>query len=169
MMLWPELRAQAAVHEAAHAVVGSELGLTVTGISMSGGDPDGHVFFTSFDAPAEAIMRERPEEMGPTLLAGKCAETAILKRHIREGYGADVQIIRRACGQMSSRKEAEKLLLPWVERARELVAENRDAIETIAAELLIVPRLTGAEIQQLRERSKTAPERLPLWAFAHVA
>jgi ATP-dependent Zn protease len=71
-------------------------------------------------------------------------------------------------GPTDDLEEAMTWLQPWVDRARTIVREQRDAIETVAAELLTAERLERDEIVALVERSKTDPLRLvghlaPTW------
>jgi ATP-dependent Zn protease len=158
------LRVHVAVHEAGHAIVGLGLGLNVTEISLEGGDPNGARFFVSFDRPAQTLLAEQPELMGPTLIAGTSAEIAILRAHLTEGYAGDMQAFMNVFGRLTQ-EESQAMLQPHVTRARQLVRAHRDAIETVASQLLVSSRLTGDEVRALRERAKTAPIFLPSWAY----
>lgn len=163
--LMPTYRVHAAVHEAAHAVVALSLGIDVAFVEMNG--PPEEKFFTNLGRAAEDVMRERPDEMGVMLIAGSSAENTILNARSPGGYAIDLEIIRRVrFTRRPTLEEAQTVIEPYVTQARALIAAHRDAIETVATELLTVDRLTGDQIATLVELSKSAPKRLPGWALA---
>jgi hypothetical protein len=110
--------------------------------------------------------------MAPVLLAGTCAENYSFNgAHFREGYALDVETIQAHTGGTDDIDEAMAWLLPWTERARAIVHERRDEIETVAAALMTADSLERDKIDALVERSKTDPLRLhghltPAWRLS---
>jgi hypothetical protein len=107
-------------------------------------------------------MAAHPDAMGPVLLAGTSAERYFFNGdHVREGYARDIEVIQSHTGPARDEEHAMATLMPWVERARQIVRERRPAIETLAAVLMSADRLSREQIDDLIERSKVAPSYLP--------
>jgi hypothetical protein len=112
--------------------------------------------------PAYELMAKHPDAMAPVLLAGTSAERYFFNgAEIREGYERDVAVIQSHTGPARDLEHAMAMLQPWVDRARQIVREQRPAIETIAAELMTVDCLSRELIDDLIERSQVAPRYLP--------
>jgi hypothetical protein len=154
----PAERVHAAVHEAAHAVVGISLGLTVVEIQM--GRPGIARYGTDFGTHPVDLARQLPDVMALVVPAGSIAEQLILGSRLEQGWEGDVQILKE--GLQLSPEETQLIL---TERVPNLVHEHRAAIETVAETLLTENVLSGEAVIALMNRARRSPTLLPTWAL----
>jgi hypothetical protein len=99
----------------------------------------------------EGFPRER---VAAALLAGACAEHALMGRVLKDGYVADAEILGHYfanAGRIAREKEVagpqvEQLRPPILESARSTISDHLSTVRATATALLRIRRLTGPEV-----------------------
>ena len=83
-------------------------------------------------------------------MAGLCAEEVLLGTHGRQGWGGDRRIVRIGDGWVDPMTpEQWERLLQYIDEAHRAVVCHEAAVRSVADSLLLVGKLTGADVTVL--------------------